>query len=122
MIDIFNRYNDLRNGMPGAYQALLDCVTHGICISGDCIAWLIQNHYELVVDEYYEDYKDSSDWFIGKAYIIALDDGFYRCWEEVGLTEMQSDKWRNQAFFRVAQKEYTDTKWVRCDEDRKEDK
>ena len=118
MIDIFNRYNDLRNGMPGAYQALLDCVTHGICISGDCIAWLIQNHYELVVDEYYEDYKDSSDWSIGKAYIIALDGGFYRCWEEIGLTEMQPDEWWDQTFQPVHMKEVTVAVWATDEEDK----
>lgn len=113
MIEIFNRYNDLCNDMPGAYQALLHCIRHGVCVSGDCVQWLIQNHRELVVDEYFEDYKDSSDWSIGKAYIIALDDGFYRCWEEFGLTEMQPNDWYNQTFDRVTPREYTNTKWVR---------
>ena len=117
MIDIFNRYNDLCNDMPGAYQALLHCIKHGVCVSGDCVAWLIQNHDELVVDEIYEDFEDSGRWSIGKAYIIALDDGFYRCWEEVGLTEMQPNDWWDQTFKKVEQREYTAVGWFNHDED-----
>ena len=79
MTGTFDRYVDLRNNVPGAYQALLYCITHNVCISGRCIDWLIDNHFELVSDAYYEDFEDSSRWSIAKAYILSLDDGFYRC-------------------------------------------
>lgn len=112
MAGMFDRYSDLCNNVPGVYQALLYCITHDVCIKGECVEWLIDNYPDLVVDEYYEDYKDSSDWSIGKAYIIALDGGFYRCWEEIGLTEMQPDEWWDQTFQPVHMKEVTVAVWA----------
>ena len=44
MAGMFDRYDDLRNNVPGAYQALLYCLQHDVCIRGVCIEWLIDNH------------------------------------------------------------------------------
>ena len=117
MAGMFDRYDDLRNDVPGAYQALLYCITHGVCIKGECIEWLVDNHPELVSDEYYVDFDDATRWSIGKAYILALDEGFYRCWEEVGLTEMQSNEWWDQTCEPVHMKEVTITAWVTDEEE-----
>lgn len=117
MAGMFDRYGDLRNNVPGAYQALLYSITHNVCIKGDCVEWLIDNHPELIVDEIYDDFNDSSRWSIGKAYILALDDGFYRCWEEVGLTEMQGNEWWDQTFEPVHTKEVTVTAWMTDEEE-----
>jgi hypothetical protein len=117
MTGTFDRYADLRNNVPGAYQALLYCITHNVCVSGRCIDWLIEEHFELVSDEYYMDFEDSSRWSIGKAYILSLDDGFYRCWEEVGLTEMQPNEYYDQTFECVRMKEVTTTVWVTNEEE-----
>lgn len=117
MAGTFDRYADLRDYVPGAYQALLYCITHDICVSGRCISWLINNHYELVSDEYYDDFENSGRWSIGKAYILSLDGGFYRCWEEVGLTEMQPNEYYDQTFEPVHMKEVTATTWVTDEEE-----
>ena len=117
MAGMFDRYDDLRNEVPGAYQALLYCITHDVCIKGECIEWLIDNHPELVSDEYYVDFDDATRWSIGKAYILALDEGFYRCWEEVGLTEMQPNEWWDQTCEPVHMKEVTISTWVTDEED-----
>lgn len=111
MAGYFNRYNDLCNKVPGAYEALIDSIKHGVCISGDCVEWLIHNCYELVVDEIYDDFEDASRWSIGKAYVIALDGKFYCCSQEVGLTEMQPNNWYDQTFQPVHKKEITTTVW-----------
>lgn len=118
MAGIFNRYNDLRDEVPGAYQALLYCITHDVCVSGECVRWFVDNHPELVSDEYYVDFEDSSRWSIGKAYILALDEGFYRCWEEVGLTEMQPNEWYDQTFELVLQHKRTIVEWITEEEAR----
>ena len=117
MTGTFDRYTDLRDNVPGAYQALLYCITHDICVSGRCVEWLIDEHPELVSDEYYVDFDDASRWSIGKAYILALDDGFYRCWEEVGLTEMQPSEYYDQTFEPVHMKEVKITAWVTDEEE-----
>ena len=118
MAGMFDRYDDLRNEIPGAYQALLYCITHGVCIKGECIEWLVDNHPELVSDEVYDDFENSSRWSIGKAYILALDEGFYRCWEEVGLTEMQPSEWYDQTCELVLQHKRTITEWITEEEAR----
>lgn len=117
MADLFDRHEDLRDNAPGAYQALLYCITHDVCISGECIRWLVNNHPELVFDEYYANFEDSSRWYIGKTYILALDEGFYRCWVEIGLTEMQPDEWYDQTLEPVHMKEVTISTWVTDEED-----
>ena len=117
MTGTFNRYDDLRDNVPGTYQALLYCIPHDVCIKGVCVEWLFDNHPDLVVDEIYDDFEGASRWSIGKAYIIALDDGFYRCWEEVGLTEMQPNEWLDQTFQPVHTKEVTISTWVTDEED-----
>ena len=116
MAGIFNRYDGLRDDVPGAYQALLYCITHDVCVSGKCVQWLVENHPELVSDEYYADFEDSSRWSIGKAYILSLDDGFYRCWEEVGLTEMQPNEWWDQTFEKVLATDQIVSVWVAPEE------
>lgn len=117
MAGLFDRYDDLRNNVPGAYQALLYCITHNVCVRGRCVKWLIDEHPDLVSDEYFDEFENSSRWAIGKAYIIALDDGFYRCWEEVGLTEMQPSEYYDQTFEPVHTKEVTITVWVTDEEE-----
>lgn len=117
MAGTFDRYDDLRNNVSGAYQALLYCITHNICVSGRCVEWLIEEHFELVSDEYYVDFDDSSRWSISKAYILSLDDGFYRCWKEVGLTEMNPNECYDQTFELVHMKEVTITAWVTDEEE-----
>lgn len=117
MAGMFDRYDDLRNNVPGAYQALLHCITHDVCIKGECFEWLVDNHPELVFDEYYVDFEDSSRWSISKAHILALDEGFYRCWEEVGLTEMQSNEWWDQTLEPVHMKKITVSAWLTDEED-----
>ena len=88
-----------------------------VCIKGECIEWLVDNHPELVSDEVYDDFDDSGRWSIGKAYILALDEGFFRCWEEVGLTEMQPNEWWDQTCEPVHMKEVTISTWVTDEED-----
>jgi hypothetical protein len=83
----------------------------------ESVEWLIEEHFELVSDEYYVDFEDSSRWSIGKAYILSLEDGFYRCWEEVGLTEMQPNEYYDQTFELVHMKEVTVTTWVTNEEE-----
>lgn len=86
-------------------------VKHGICISGEVVKDFINNNYQLVVDEGYEDFADSGRWTIGKYYIVNIDGGHYRCWEEVGLTEMQSNMWYDQTFEEVELHERVTTEW-----------
>lgn len=117
MAGMFDRYDDLRNNVPGAYQALLYCITHEVCMSGRCVKWLIDEHPELVSDEYYMEFEDSSRWSIGKAYILSVNGGFYRCWEEVGLTEMQPNEYYDQTFECVHTKEVTVTVWTTDEEE-----
>lgn len=117
MTGTFDRYNDLLNDVPGAYEALLYCITHDVCVSGKCVKWLIDEHDELVWDWYYVDFEDSNRWSIGKAYILSLDYGFYRCWEEAGLTEMQPNEYYDQTFEPVHMKEVTISIWVTDEED-----
>lgn len=117
MAGMFDRYDDLRNDVPGAYEALLYCITHDVCVRGECVEWLIGNHPELVSDEYYVDFEDASRWSISKAYVLALDKGFYRCWEEVGRSEMQGNEWWDQTFEPVRMKEVTVSAWVTDEED-----
>ena len=117
MAGMFDRYDDLCNNVPGAYQALLYCITHDVCIKGECIEWLVDNHPELVSDEVFQDFDNSGRWSIGKEYILALNEGFFRVWEEVGLTEMQPNEWWDQTAEPVHMKEVTITVWVTDEEE-----
>lgn len=117
MAGLFNRYNDLRDCVPGAFQALKYCIRHNVCISGQCVEWLVENHPELIVDEVYDDFEGRSRWFIAKAYILNIDDEWYRCWEEVGLTENQPNEWLDQTLEKVVQKEITVTAWIAEEEE-----
>ena len=117
MAGMFDRIDDLQDKVHGAYQALLYSLQHDICVRGVCVEWLIANHPELVSDEYYVDFEDATRWTIGKAYILALDEGFFRVWEEVGLTEMQPNEYYDQTAEPVHMKEVTITAWVTDEED-----
>ena len=117
MITFFDKYDELCNEEPGAYQALLYCLQHNVCIGGACIEWLVNNHPELVSDEYYDAFEDSSRWTISKAYILTLDEGFFRVWEEVGLTEMQPNEYYDQSAEPVHVKEVTIATWVTDEEE-----
>lgn len=116
MAGTFDRYDDLRNNVPGAFQALMYCFTHEICIKGECVEWLIDNYPGLIVDEVYDDFEDSGRWSIGKAYILKIDDDYYRVWEEVGLTEMQPNEWWDQTPQKMVQHERTITEWIAVEE------
>lgn len=117
MAGIFNRYEDLRNNVPGALQALKYCFKHNICVSGACVEWFVQNFPDLIVDEVYDEFENSSRWSIGKDYILNIDGEWYRCWEEVGLTEMQENEWWDQTLVKVHQKEVTIAVWVTDEEE-----
>lgn len=117
MAGMFDRYDDLCNNVEEAYQALVYCITHDVCVSGRCIQWLVEEHEELIYDWYYDDFEDSSRWSIGKAYILFLEGGFYRCWEELGLTEMQPNEWFDQTCERVHMGARTISVWLPEEED-----
>ena len=117
MAGIFERYDDLCDNVPGAYQALLYCATHDVCVDGDCVEWLCDNHPELIADEVYDDFCDASRWSIGKAYILNIGGDYYRCWEEAGLTEMQPNEWYDQTFERVSLKKRVITCWMSKEEE-----
>lgn len=87
------------------------CVKQGICISAEVVEDFIDNYYKLIEDYGYEDFSDSSGWTIGKYYIVNIDGDHYRCWEEVGLTEMQSNEWYDQTFEKVELRKKVTTEW-----------
>lgn len=109
---MFTNYSDLKNNVEGAYEALKYCIKHGVCISGEVVQWLVDNHSELIVDEVYDDFGDSGRWSINKSYILKIDDEHYRCWEEVGLTEMQPNDWWDQTFEKVVLREVRVDMWL----------
>lgn len=101
-------YDNYENG---GIELFKYCVKHGICISAEVVEDFIDNNYELIEDEGYEDFADSNCWTIGKYYIINIDGDHYRCWEEAGLTEMQSNEWYDQTFEKVGLRKKVTTEW-----------
>ena len=77
----------------------------------------IDNYPGLIADEVYDDFEDSGRWSIGKAYILKIDDDYYRVWEEVGLTEMQPNDWWDQTPQKMVQRERMITEWITVEED-----
>ena len=80
-------------------------------ISRDVVEWLLGHHEDLIVDEGYDDFEDSTRWSIGKYYIIVIDDEAYRFWEWVGLTEMQPNEIFDQTFELVIQRTVSVAQW-----------
>lgn len=116
MTPYFNKLQELRDGDAIAQETLIYCIQHGICINGKCLAWLLENHPELIYDEYFDDFKNATRWTIGKAYILGLNDGFYRIWERVGLTEAQHSEFYDQTPELVMMNELVVTEWIGFEE------
>lgn len=108
---MFNMSDELRNGDVRAFEALKHCIRSGVMISSEVARWLCANHDELIIDEGYDDFEDSTRWSIAKYYIIVLDGDAYRFWEWVGLTEMQSNEWYDQTFEPVIQRTVSVAQW-----------
>ena len=108
---MFNMSDELRNGDPRAFEALKHCIKAGVTISSEVAEWLVCENEELIVDEGYDDFEDSTRWSIGKYYIIVIDDEAYRFWEWVGLTEMQPNEWYDQTFEPVIQRTVSVVQW-----------
>ena len=114
---MFCMSNELRNGDKKAWDALVYCIKNGVTISGRVLDWLVHDiESERVIEEGYDDFENSSRWSIGKYYIICLDGDAYRVWEEVGLTEMQSNEWFDQVPERVMLKQKTIVDWMTVEE------
>ena len=101
-------YDNYKNGGIELFKYF---VKHGICISGEVVKDFINNNYQLVVDEGYEDFSYSGRWTIGKFYILNIDGVYYRCWKEAGLTELQFNEWHDQIFEKVELREKVITEW-----------
>ena len=101
-------YDNYENG---GIELFKYCVKHGNCISAEGVEDFIDNNYELIEDEGSDDFTDINRWTIGKYYIVNIDGDHYRCWEEVGLTEMQSNEWYDQTFEKVELRKKVVTEW-----------
>ena len=63
------------------------------------------------IDNFYQDFEDSSRWSIIRTKIVRFDsDQYYSFWYEVGLTEMQENEWYDQKPEIARQKEIK--KWI----------
>lgn len=108
---MFEMSNQLHAGDERAFEALKHCIRSGVVISRDVVEWLLGHHEDLIVDEGYDDFEDSTRWSIGKYYIIVIDDEAYRFWEWVGLTEMQPNEIFDQTFELVIQRTVSVAQW-----------
>lgn len=108
---MFCMSNELSGGNKNAFDALLYCIKRGVMISGEVVKWLAHENEELIIDEGYDDFDDSTRWSIGKYYIIVINDEAYRFWEWVGLTEMQPNEWYDQVFEPVTQRIVSVAQW-----------
>ena len=108
---MFEMSDELRAGDERAFEALKHCIRSGVVISRDVVEWLLGHHEDLIIDEGYDDFEDSTRWSIGKYYIIVIDDEAYRFWEWVGLTEMQPNEWYDQIFEPVVQRTVSIAQW-----------
>lgn len=113
---MFNMSDELRAGDERAFEALKHCIRSGVVISRDVVEWLLGHHEDLIIDEGYDDFEDSTRWSIGKYYIIIIDDDAYRFWEWVGLTEMQPNEIFDQTFELVIQRTVSVAQWQTIDE------
>lgn len=67
--------------------------------------------YGEIIDYFYQDFIDSSRWSIICTEIVRFNsDQYYSFWSEVGLTEMQENKWYDQKPEIARQKEIK--KWI----------
>ena len=65
------------------------------------------------IDHFYEDFDDSSRWSIIRTEIVRFNsDQYYSFWSEVGLTEMQENKWYDQKPLIARQKKIEKLIWV----------
>ena len=108
---MFEMSDELRAGDERAFEALKHCIRSGVVISRDVVEWLLGHHEDLIIDEGYDDFEDSTRWSIGKYYIIIVDDDAYRFWEWVGLTEMQPNEIFDQTFEPVIQRTVSVAQW-----------
>lgn len=108
---MFEMSEELRAGDERAFEALKHCIRSGVAISRDVVEWLLGHHEDLIIDEGYDDFEDSTRWSIGKYYIIVIDDDAYRFWEWVGLTEMQPNEIFDQTFEPVIQRTVSVAQW-----------
>ena len=108
---MFNMSDELRAGDERAFEALKYCIRSSVVISREVVEWLLEYHDELIIDEGYDDFEDSTRWSIGKYYIIVIDDDAYRFWEWVGLTEMQPNEIFDQTFEPVIQRTASVAQW-----------
>ena len=92
------------------WKKFVSSVKQGICLSGRIINELV-NDFDIVVDNGYEDFNFACRWTIGKYYILNIDGDYYRVWEDVGLTEMQSSDFYDQVAECVEEREITITEW-----------
>lgn len=109
---MFDSYSDLKNNVPGAFEALKYCIKYKIAISGKVLEWLVSEHPELIVEEYYEDFSQATQWTIDKAYILNINGEYYRVWAWVRLTGNHDTDWPNQFPQLVKQKPFTVYRWL----------
>ena len=110
-IIIMNGLLSYDNYKNGGIELFKYSVKQGICISGEVVEDFVNNNYELIEDEGYEDFSDSGRWTIGKYYIIVVDGEYYQFWEEVGLTELQENHIYDQSFLKVREAEIKKLVW-----------
>ena len=108
---MFNMTQGLREGDRTSWNALKYCIKNGVMISREVAQWLVSEKDNLIIDEGYDDFEDSTRWSIAKYYIIIIDDEAYRFWEWVGLTEMQPNEWYDQTFEPVIQRTVSVAQW-----------
>lgn len=108
---MFEMSDELRAGDERAFEALKHCIRSGVVISRDVVEWLLGYHEDLIIDEGYDDFEDSTRWSIGRYYIIVIDGDAYRFWEWVGLTEMQPNEIFDQTFEPVIQRTVSVAQW-----------
>jgi hypothetical protein len=69
--------------------------------------------YGEIIDYFYQDFIDSSRWSIICTEIVRFNsDQYYSFWSEVGLTEMQENKWYDQKPLIARQKKIEKLIWV----------
>lgn len=112
---MFTMSSALRGGDSRELDALFYCIKHGVDISGEVAEWLVNEDF-YVIDSGYVDFEDASRWSISKYYILKIDGEYFRIWQEVGLTEMQSNEWYDQRPERVEHRAIKAMEWVIPDE------
>lgn len=110
-------FNDIEKlNTPEGWNALMYCIKHDVCISGEIANFLIEECDQYIVDEGYVDFEDSFRWTISKYYIFNFDEDYYRLWQECGLTEMQSNECWDQTLEKVSARKISITAWMTDEE------